>query len=118
MAREPGKRSEDVPAASAGASATPATPDDPRAAAPDKELGIDDILGRLERVVKDLEGGDLPLERALERFELGVKLARRGNQLLEGIEERVEMLLADRDEVVPLPRAQARDEIRDDDDGG
>jgi exodeoxyribonuclease VII small subunit len=90
----------------------------------DGEPGIDDILGRLERVVKDLEGGDLPLERALERFELGVKLARRGNQLLDGIEERVEMLLADRDEVVPLPRAQSqtrsesRSESRDDDDTG
>lgn len=124
MAREPGKRSEDVPAASAAASATPATPRDSSVAKDDGEPGIDDILGRLERVVKDLEGGDLPLERALERFELGVKLARRGNQLLDGIEERVEMLLADRDEVVPLPRAQSqtrsesRSESRDDDDTG
>ena len=112
VARETPKRSEDVPAASAAAKATPATPDDVDAvegkngAGAAGELGIDDILGRLERVVKDLEGGDLPLERALERFELGVKLARRGNQVLDGIEERVEMLLADRDEVVPLPRAQ------------
>jgi exodeoxyribonuclease VII small subunit len=122
MARESPKRSDDAPAASAAASTTPATPDDSATAAAKAvagaagEPGIDDILGRLERVVKDLEGGDLPLERALERFEIGVKLARRGNQLLDGIEEHVEMLLADRDEVVPLPRAQAPK--TDDDDGG
>ena len=114
MARETPKRSEQSPAASATASATPASPDDSSGGGGE---GIDDLLGRLERVVKDLEGGDLPLERALERFELGVKLARRGNQLLDGIEERVEMLLADRDEVVPLPRAQSQ-KSDDDDDGG
>ncbi len=115
MARGPEKRSDSVPAASAAAVATPAADED-AASAKSAELGIDDILGRLERVVKDLEGGDLPLERALERFELGVKLARRGSQLLDGIEERVEMLLADRDEVVPLPRTPST--RGDDDDGG
>lgn len=113
MARGPEKRSDSV-TASAAAVATSAADED--GAAQRDELGIDDILGRLERVVKDLEGGDLPLERALERFELGVKLARRGSQLLDGIEERVEMLLADRDEVVPLPRTSAA--RGDDDDGG
>jgi exodeoxyribonuclease VII small subunit len=115
MARGPEKRSDSAPAASAAVTATAAADED-GAAAKGGELGIDDILGRLERVVKELEGGDLPLERALERFELGVKLARRGSQLLDGIEERVEMLLADRDEVVPLPRPPAA--RGDDDDGG
>lgn len=65
--------------------------------------GIDTILVGLERVVQELESGDLPLERALERFEDGVRLARRGSQMLDAVEERVEMLLADRDETAPLP---------------
>jgi exodeoxyribonuclease VII small subunit len=68
----------------------------------DKAEGIDAILDGLEGVVKQLEEGDLPLERALERFEEGIRLARRGSQLLDAVEERVETLLADRDEVVPL----------------
>ena len=72
--------------------------------------GIDAILDGLEGVVKQLEEGDLPLERALERFEEGVRLARRGSQLLDAVEERVEMLLADRDETVPL---RGRDEDDD-----
>jgi exodeoxyribonuclease VII small subunit len=76
------------------------------------ELGIDEILDRLETVVRDLEGGELPLERALERFELGVKLARRGGQLLDRVEQRVEMLLADRDEVVPFAPSASEDEER------
>jgi len=67
---------------------------------------IDAILGGLENVVKELEAGDLPLERALERFEEGVRLARRGNQLLDAVEERVEMLLADREHPVPFSESE------------
>lgn len=74
-------------------------------------LGVDAILDRLEHAVRDLEGGELPLERALERFEQGVHLARRGNLLLDRVEQRVEMLLADRDETVPLPTAADDEDV-------
>ncbi len=76
----------------------------------DETLGIDTILDRLEHVVRELEGGELPIEGALERFEQGVHLARRGNWLLDRVEQRVEMLLADRDETVPLPARGADEE--------
>lgn len=66
------------------------------------EPSIDAVLEGLEGVVDELERGDLPLEAALARFEHGVKLARTGGRLLDGVEQRVEVLLAERDEVVPL----------------
>jgi exodeoxyribonuclease VII small subunit len=53
------------------------------------------LLGRLDEVVRELEGGELPLEQALARFEEGVKLVREGEQLLASVEQRIEMLLAD-----------------------
>lgn len=56
---------------------------------------IDAVLGELESVVDQLEGGELPLEEALARFEAGVKLARDGAVMLDGMERRVEVLLAD-----------------------
>lgn len=65
-------------------------------------VGIDAILDGLEQAVQELEAGDLPLEQALRRFEQGVALARRGSTLLDAVEERVEQLLADRDEAVPF----------------
>lgn len=65
-------------------------------------MAIDEILDGLEAVVHELEAGDLPLEEALRRFEHGVELARRGSTLLDAVEERVEQLLADRDEAVPF----------------
>jgi len=71
-------------------------------------MGIDEILDRLEGVVQALEAGDLPLEEALRRFEHGVGLARRGSALLDAVEERVEQLLSDRDETVPLTSEESR----------
>lgn len=59
------------------------------------------LLGRLDEVVRELEGGDLPLEEALARFEEGIKLVRSGEELLSSVEQRIEMLLAD-DRVVPF----------------
>ena len=64
--------------------------------------GIEGILSGLEGVVAELESGELPLEQALGRFEEGVKLARKGSKLLDEVEERVEVLLADRDETEPM----------------
>jgi len=53
------------------------------------------ILARLQKVVDDLERGDLPLEQSLAIFEEGVQLSRLGQRRLEEAEQRVERLLGD-----------------------
>lgn len=50
-------------------------------------------LEELERVVKELEGGDLPLERALALFEKGMELSEACRKQLQEAETRVEILL-------------------------
>ena len=50
-------------------------------------------LDELEKVVKELEGGDLPLDRALALFEKGIGLSKTCRKQLEEAETRVEMLL-------------------------
>jgi len=50
-------------------------------------------LEELEKVVKELEGGDLPLERSLELFERGMSLSDSCRKQLEQAETRVEMLI-------------------------
>ena len=52
-------------------------------------------LASLERVVRELERGDLPLERSLELFELGVRLSRECQERLAEAERRIEVLLQD-----------------------
>ena len=52
-------------------------------------------LASLERIVRELERGDLPLERSLELFEQGVKLSRECQERLNEAERRIEVLLRD-----------------------
>ena len=50
-------------------------------------------LDELEKVVKELEGGDLTLERSLELFERGMGLSDTCRKQLEEAETRVEILI-------------------------
>jgi exodeoxyribonuclease VII small subunit len=54
-------------------------------------------LAELERIVAELEAGDLSLQRALELFERGVQLSRNCQQQLDEAERKVEMLIKGQD---------------------
>ena len=57
------------------------------------ELSFEQGLERLEKLVEELEKGDLALEHALELFEEGMKLSVACRRKLEEAENRVEILL-------------------------
>jgi exodeoxyribonuclease VII small subunit len=61
--------------------------------APSPALSFEASLEQLEKVVKELEGGDLALDRALELFERGVQLSESCRKHLEEAETRIEMLI-------------------------
>ncbi|HLA09329.1 MAG TPA: exodeoxyribonuclease VII small subunit [Pyrinomonadaceae bacterium] len=52
-------------------------------------------LEALEKIVHELEQGDLPLERSLELFERGIRLSRECQERLSQAERRIEILLRD-----------------------
>jgi exodeoxyribonuclease VII small subunit len=60
-------------------------------------------LDELEKVVKELEAGDLPLERSLELFERGMGLSEVCRKQLEAAETRVEMLVRKEGKITPEP---------------
>ena len=60
-------------------------------------------LDELEKVVKELEKGDIPLERSLALFEQGVALGQTCRKQLEEAETRVEMLLKRNGRIQPEP---------------
>jgi exodeoxyribonuclease VII small subunit len=60
-------------------------------------------LQELESVVKQLESGDLPLEKALELFERGVQLSETCRKRLEEAETKVELLTRRGSAVTPEP---------------
>ena len=52
-------------------------------------------LEGLEQIVRELEQGDLPLEKSLELFEHGIRLSRECQERLSQAERRIERLLRD-----------------------
>jgi exodeoxyribonuclease VII small subunit len=60
-------------------------------------------LEELEKIVRELEAGDLPLERSLELFERGVGLSEQCRKQLEEAETRVESLVRRGNKTVAEP---------------
>jgi exodeoxyribonuclease VII small subunit len=60
-------------------------------------------LTELEQVVKQLESGELPLEKALELFEKGMQLSDTCRKQLEEAETRVEILMNRNNRITPEP---------------
>ena len=58
-----------------------------------KEIRFEEALTGLEKIVAQLEGGDLPLDDALKLFEEGVRLSRFCSTKLEEAERRIEILM-------------------------
>lgn len=58
---------------------------------------FEEALSDLERIVKQLEEGDMPLEESLKLFEQGVGLARDCRERLTNVERRIEVLLKEAD---------------------
>jgi exodeoxyribonuclease VII small subunit len=66
-------------------------------------LSFESSLQELERIVKELEKGDLPLEQSLALFESGMRLSAECKRQLEEAESRVEILMKKGSEMVAVP---------------
>lgn len=64
---------------------------------------FEDCLQQLEKIVEQLERGDLSLEQSLVLFEEGMKLSNSCRQELESAEGKVEMLLKQNGKVQAVP---------------
>jgi exodeoxyribonuclease VII small subunit len=56
------------------------------------ELKFEKALEKLEKIVEDLEAGNIPLEEALKKYEEGVKLSRLCTEKLTQAETKIEQL--------------------------
>jgi len=64
---------------------------------------FEDCLQRLEKIVDELEKGELPLEKALGLFEEGIALSSSCRKELEAAEGKVEILLKQNGKLQPEP---------------
>jgi exodeoxyribonuclease VII small subunit len=58
---------------------------------------FEESLKQLEKIVDQLERGDLPLEESLRLFEEGVRLSSACKQELDAAEGKVQILMKERD---------------------
>ncbi len=66
------------------------------------EMKFEEALKKLEKIVDDLEGGDIPLDEALEKYEEGIRLSKMCAKRLEAAKKKVEILLKSEDGSVEL----------------
>ena len=52
-------------------------------------------MNKLEKIVQELESTDLPLEKAIKKFEEGVQLSKFCSEKLDETEKRITILLKD-----------------------
>ena len=60
-----------------------------------KKINLEKSISDLEKLVDELESGDLPLEKAIKKFEEGIKLSRKCQIALKEAEQKIEILLVD-----------------------
>jgi exodeoxyribonuclease VII small subunit len=75
----------------------------------EKKQTFESALQELERIVRNLENGDLALEESLKLFEDGVKLSRECQERLNRAERRIEILMTDADGNQALQAIEAED---------
>ena len=70
-------------------------------------LTFEQAVQRLEKIVADMEGAELPLEDVLKKYEEGTRLVRFCNQKLEEAEKKIEVLTRKTDGSVALEPFEA-----------
>ena len=57
-----------------------------------EELKFEKALERLEKIVEELETGNIPLDEALKKYEEGVRLSRACSEKLAQAEKKIQIL--------------------------
>jgi exodeoxyribonuclease VII small subunit len=71
-------------------------------------------MKQLERIVQELEDGDLPLEKAIKKFEEGMKLTKLCSAKLDETEKKISVLLKNAEGQMAEKPLFPEDETNDD----
>ncbi len=62
-----------------------------------KEMNFEETMQELEKIVQELEKGDLNLDDSINKFEEGMKLSKSASDYLEKAEKKITVLINDSD---------------------
>jgi len=72
---------------------------------------FEQAMQQLEQIVQDLESGDMPLEKAIRKFEEGIQLSKYCTGKLDESEKRITVLMQDAaGNVSDMPFAEQRED--------
>lgn len=57
------------------------------------EIKFEEALKKLEKIVDDLEKGDLSLDEALRKYQEGIELSRQCSQRLDSAKKKIDLLI-------------------------
>jgi len=67
------------------------------------EIKFEDALKKLEKIVVDLESGELALDESMKKYEEGISLARICSKKLEAAQKKIEILVKKGDDFELAP---------------
>lgn len=59
----------------------------------EKEINFEEAMKKLEIIAQELEKGDLDLDQSVRKFEEGMILSKKCNEILEEAEKRITILI-------------------------
>lgn len=62
-----------------------------------KELNFEETMQKLEKIVQELEKGELNLDDSINKFEEGMKLSKSASKYLEEAEKKITVLINSKD---------------------
>jgi exodeoxyribonuclease VII small subunit len=65
-----------------------------------KEISFEEKLKQLEKIVRELESGDVNLDDAIDKFNEAMKLAKECSDKLTNVEQQVNKILTNDDKLV------------------
>jgi exodeoxyribonuclease VII small subunit len=74
---------------------------------------FEEAMKQLEEIVQELESGDLPLEKAILKYEEGVRLSRFCSEKLDETEKRITILQNQEGNVLEKPFMQENESKKD-----
>lgn len=64
-----------------------------------QELNFEEAMKRLEEIAQELEKGDLGLDQSVKKFEEGMALSKKCNEILQEAEKRITILIQEDGEI-------------------
>lgn len=65
----------------------------------EKEMNFEEAMKSLEEIAASLEKGDLSLDESVSKFEQGMKLSKKCNEILEQAEKKITILIDSEDKL-------------------